>query len=109
MVVIETKKIPPSPEDLGEILRIKVDHEVSNKIEKIVRKVMEFFNETELARGSKNSSNKNDRVLLCQYIISTLNPDQIPKLDQVKEAINVLKDDLYWDQINTLAGNLKSL
>jgi hypothetical protein len=109
MKVISDENISHNSNELEEILRIKVDHEVSNKIEKIVRKVMEAFNETERAQHPTKSSAMGDRVLLCQYIISTLNPYHLPELANSDEIINRIKDIEFFDQINTVAENLKSL
>ena len=45
----------------------------------------------------------------CANIFSTLNPYQLPELERSDEIINRIKDMEFFDQINTLAGNLKSL
>ena len=109
MKVISDENISPDSNELEELLRLKIDREVKNQIHELVTKVMETFNQMELARHATCSRDKGDRVLLCQYLISTLNPYQLPELENSDEIINRIKDIEFFDQINMLAGNLKSL
>jgi uncharacterized protein YlzI (FlbEa/FlbD family) len=109
MKVISDENISANSNELEELLRLKIDREVKNQIHEVVTKVMQTFNQMELARHATGSSDMGDRVLLCQYLISTLNPYQLPELENSDEIINRIKDMEFFDQINTLAGNLKSL
>jgi hypothetical protein len=109
MKVICDKDIPPNSNDLEKILRLKIDREVKNQINELVIEVIQAFNHMELALRTRNIYEKGGRVLLCQYIISTLAPEEIQELERGDEIINRIKDIEFFDQINTLAGNLKSL
>ena len=109
MNVICDEKISPNSNELEEILRLKIDREVKNQIHELVAEVMHTFNHKGLALRTRNIYEKGGRVLLCQYIISTLAPEEIQELERSDEIINKIKDMEFFDQINTLAGNLKSL